>query len=442
MSEVHASAHPRVAKRTILAYVTGNIGANAFLGLNSFILPLFLAPLGASLTLIGALTSARSAEGVIVAPLVGAWSDRAWTRVGRRKPFILVCLPLCALLVAFLPFIPAISSRHVEVAGIQINLALAIAALIIILFTVAFNAMYDPYQALMADLVPVERRSRVSGLFQMFGSIGLIGFLLLSSFAASFAVLALVAAVVLLLSFLPTLFAVRERRELAGSGSSSADGAPSRQTGKEARAELLRDRQLRLYYAAQCLVNFGRNAVTPFLTLFMIKAAHFTQPMALRLVFVSLLVTTIFVWPFGALGDRLGAKRLFLFGVLVQAGTSILTSVTREPLLLFVSFSIGGIGTAAQIANAYPLLTRLAPSRRVGLFTGVDAGLVSITASFAGIVMGGLIDTFGYNILFPTVAVLYIAAAVPLALLQVERSLGERERSGSLASGASAASTA
>jgi maltose/moltooligosaccharide transporter len=432
MSVALDPAPQKVAKRTILAYATGNIGANAVFALNSFILPLFLAPLGASLTLIGALTSARSAEGVIVAPLIGAWSDRTWTRIGRRRPFILVFLPLCAVLVATLPFVPAIGDLHVEVVGIQVNATLAIAAVLIILFTIAFNAMYDPYQALMPDLVPVERRGRVNGIFQLLGSIGLIGFLLLSSFQISFMVLALVAAAALILSYLPTLLAVRERRALAGSkgNGTDAESSPSAQERNEIRAALIRDPQLQRFYATQVFVSLGRNALTPFLTLFAIHAAHFSQPMALRLAFLSLLVTVVFVWPFGALGDRLGAKRLFFFGILLQAGTAVLTSVTREPLLLFVSFAVGGIGTAAQIGNGYPLLTRLAPTKRVGLFTGVDAALASITAPLAGVLMGSLLDAFGYDVLFPPVAALYFVALVPLALLRVGQSPGERERQG------------
>ena len=94
---------------------------------------------------------------------------------------------------------------------------------------------------------------------------------------------------------------------------------------KEIRAALLRDPQLQgALYATQVFVSLGRNALTPFLTLFAIHAAHFSQPMALP-AFLSLLVTVVFVWPFGALGDRLGAKRLFFFfGILLQAGTAVL----------------------------------------------------------------------------------------------------------------------
>ena len=89
-----------------------------------------------------------------------------------------------------------------------------------------------------------------------------------------------------------------------------------------------------------------------------------------------------------------------------------------------MSFAVGGIGTAAQIGNGYPLLTRLAPAQRVGLFTGVDAALASITAPVAGVLMGSLLDAFGYDVLFPTVAALYFVALVPLALLRVAQSLG------------------
>ena len=41
--------------------------------------------------------------GMIVQPLIGKWSDRTWTRMGRRKPYLIVGAVIAVLVMLFLP---------------------------------------------------------------------------------------------------------------------------------------------------------------------------------------------------------------------------------------------------------------------------------------------------------------------------------------------------
>src|SRR2546430_17326868 len=81
---------------TKLFYAAGSIGTGAFYSFNNFVLPPVLKSFGAPDLLIGLLSSTRSIEGAVIQPTVGALSDRVWTRFGRRRPFILVGVPLSA----------------------------------------------------------------------------------------------------------------------------------------------------------------------------------------------------------------------------------------------------------------------------------------------------------------------------------------------------------
>ena len=135
--------------------------------------------------LIGLLASTRSAEGAVLQPLVGVWSDRIWhPRFGRRRIFIVRFLPISVffvLITGFLPQWAAIgpfhaiqqATRHTYGAlcpdpGRRLHLHLHL----------TFNFMYDPYQALLADITPESQRGRVNGVFQAFGSFGQTGILL------------------------------------------------------------------------------------------------------------------------------------------------------------------------------------------------------------------------------------------------------------------------
>src|SRR5262249_36632000 len=113
----------RLSMAKMLLYSTGSVGTGAFYAFNNFVLPPILKSFGASDLLIGLLSSTRSIEGAVIQPTVGALSDRLWTPVGRRRPFLLVGIPLSA---AFF------------VAGAFVDNLVAL-ALVIVLFSIFFN---------------------------------------------------------------------------------------------------------------------------------------------------------------------------------------------------------------------------------------------------------------------------------------------------------------
>src|SRR5919199_1838859 len=81
----------------MLLYAAGSIGTGAFFGFNNFVLPPILQAFGAPDLVIGLLSSTRSLEGAVIQPAVGVLSDRTWTRLGRRRPFMLVGGPISAV---------------------------------------------------------------------------------------------------------------------------------------------------------------------------------------------------------------------------------------------------------------------------------------------------------------------------------------------------------
>src|SRR5438309_11853117 len=90
---------------TKLFYSAGSIGTGAFYSFNNFVLPPILKSFGAPDLLIGLLSSTRSIEGAVIQPTIGALSDRVWTRFGRRRPLILIGIPLSAVFFVAGPFV-------------------------------------------------------------------------------------------------------------------------------------------------------------------------------------------------------------------------------------------------------------------------------------------------------------------------------------------------
>jgi maltose/moltooligosaccharide transporter len=402
-------------------YSSGNVGAGMFFGFSSFVISLYLRSLGASAVVIGLLSSVRSFEGAIVQPIVGAQSDRTWTWLGRRRPYIVAFIPLCALLMAWTAFAPSASGLG---AGFGLAPDLVVLLLVaggIFIFSLAFNVAADPFRALFADITPPRERGRVNGVFQMAGAIGQ-GFLLLCSFVVfqvagsthrteAYFVIFVLTAGALVISFVPTVVGIREPRALAPQANHR------RNVARDYWDALRGERQVQLYFAAQFFLWFGVNAVTPFLAPYAVRVVGLDVGGASLLAFVLLGVTALFNWPFGLLADRLGFKRVFLLGIALMAGASAATIWVSQPVLLFGVLLAAGIGNAAQTTSAYPLLTRIVRPDRIGFYTGLNTAITSIAAPVSGAIAGIVIDGFGYAALLPFVAVLFAMALVPLVLL-------------------------
>src|SRR5919199_142691 len=145
----------------MLLYSAGSVGTGAFYGFNNFVLPPVLQAFGAPDLLIGLLSSTRSLEGALIQPTVGVLSDRTWTRLGRRRPYILVGVPLSAVFF--------VAAAYAD--------SLVPLAVLIFLFSIFFNLAVDPYNALLPDIAPLDPRGRLSGLatgVQLASSVGFL----------------------------------------------------------------------------------------------------------------------------------------------------------------------------------------------------------------------------------------------------------------------------
>jgi maltose/moltooligosaccharide transporter len=446
----HPASVPETEPMTRLksiVYSSGNLGGGSWYALNNFILPLFLGPLGMPVPLIGLLASTRSAEGAVLQPIVGVWSDRTWNaRFGRRRIFIVRFLPICVFFVIITGFLPGwahLGPLHAIQQALDIPMVrfvLIILGISIFIFTFTFNLMYDPYQALLADITPESQRGRVNGVFQAFGSFGQTGILLVAAFLSAliggFPGLFVFCGVALIVLFIPTVLGIREPRTLAG------PSATHRYTIRDYWNGLISDPQILLYFANQFFLWFGINAITPYLTLYATHEAHFNDTQAFELVLILLLSTAVFVWPFGLLGDRIGLKPVFIIGVVCLAGASIAGIFTYAMVPLFIIVFVAGIGNAAQTAASFPLMTRIVQADQMGLYVGLESLVTSIAAPLSAFLAGLLIQAYTYSAMFPFVAVMFVLSLVPLAILRMEKAIAFRQRHAAMGGNSGAGSLA
>lgn len=120
----------------------------------------------------------------------------------------------------------------------------------------------------------------------------------------------------------------------------------------------------------------------------------------------------------GALGDRLGRRRIFLWGLAVFAATSVACALAQSAPVLIVARAFQGVGAALLVPNSLAILSASYPRADRGRAIGAWSAFAAVTSA-AGPVLGGwLVDTFGWASVFwinPPIAV----AAIVLALIAV-----------------------
>ncbi len=88
--------------------------------------------------------------GMIVQPIVGHYSDRTWTRLGRRKPYFLFGAIFTAIALVFMPNSSMLA---------HILPAMFIGAGMLMIMDASINVAMEPFRALVADLLPSDQRT-------------------------------------------------------------------------------------------------------------------------------------------------------------------------------------------------------------------------------------------------------------------------------------------
>jgi EmrB/QacA subfamily drug resistance transporter len=102
----------------------------------------------------------------------------------------------------------------------------------------------------------------------------------------------------------------------------------------------------------------------------------------------------------GRLGDRLGRKQMFLFGLAVFTLSSLACGLAGSPGLLIGARAVQGLGAAAMAPQTMAFITAMFPPAKRGAPMGMW-GAVAGVATIAGPLLGGvLVDNFGWQWIF------------------------------------------
>lgn len=362
-----------------------------------------------SRVLIGGIIAAEGLFAIAVPLVVGPWSDRTWTRFGRRRTFMLAALP--ALVAAL--------------AAVALPGSLLAVALVLGAFYVAYYVFEPPYRSLYADRLADEVQGRASGAQHILRGAALGGALILGGllFGAWKPLPFLLAAAILAAAGGAVVRFVREARE--DEPGESAYTAPFR---------IVREhKQIRRFLYANTAWEFTFAGMRTFVVLYVTQGLGepvYVSTAVLAAVALGYLVAAVFV---GRLGDRFGSARVILFASFVYGGGLCAAGIASSWHWAYLAaIALVSVAAGAVMTLAWPLLFTLMPDDEHE--QGATTGLATLTKGL-GIVLGPAVvgaaidaaggwlkETDGYQIMWPTVGV-PVLAVIPIVLM-----LSRRER--------------
>ncbi len=368
---------------------------------------------GADLSSLSYFWLAAPIAGLIVQPIVGMFSDKTWTRLGRRIPFILGGAIISALALILMPNCPKMLAFAPLLMG----------ALIFFFMDLSFNITMQPFRALVTDMLDDSQKTEgfvVQTLLINLGAvIGALLPLIMTWAGVSDAPVEghvsdhiaysyYAGGAILLLSVLVTSFKVKEYppKEFAlynGTSQTSETGQPKKSFGELVRGVpkvmlQLGVTQFFSWAALFLMWNYLKPAITGVVTdnagVVLSEGATATWVGVLNAVYpVPACIVALFMTQ---LANRYGNRSVYAaclaFGALGFLG---LTLIHNQYLMMLPMVFIG-IAWAGILAMPYAILSRAIDASCAGVYMGIFNFTIVIPQIFMGL-LGGVIVKYIFN---------------------------------------------
>lgn len=373
---------------------TGFLGVMlTFSAYNAFV-PIMYAEFLDSRALIGLLMSTDNLVGLLLIPVVGAWSDRMQHPLGRRLPFVVVAVPVAAITFLAIPYA-----------------AVALWSLIIveIAYTIAMHTYRGPVISLMPDHTPPELRSTGNGIINVMGGIGTLvtfgGLSLLYdidprlTFGIGAAVLLVTGGIVYVAAdrHPPYVDNLDDRRPAP---LADAIGGFRILLRRRNRGQFLLLAAMFAYY-----IGFaGLDAMFPIYGVNVLGLTPGRAAFILTAFAGAFLVAAFFA---GLLGTRFGMLPTMLVGLGAIPVLFVIAAQVRNVTVLMAVFVVGGLAWALVNVQAMPLIADLGGRNRIGFYIGMYYLFTMVGQLLGSPVIGGVMDVFGDGAMFYGAAAAY-----------------------------------
>ncbi|MBX2894145.1 MAG: MFS transporter [Cyclobacteriaceae bacterium] len=353
--------------------------------------------------------------GMIIQPIIGYYSDRTWTSLGRRRPYFLAGSILAASALMMMPNSAVLASLLPP---------LYIGAGILMIMDASFNVAMEPFRALVADLLPTDQRTLGFSIQTCLIGLGaVVGSWLPYVFAEFFSIEKsttdgsvpysvtlsfYIGAVVFLIAILWTVVTTKEfppdQEYLKGEQKSGKKGISqiiSDFAGMPATMKQLGLVQFFSWFALFSMWVFTTSAVATHVyglpqedrsSAMFNDAANWVG-----IIFgVYNGVSAIYALLLPVIAAKLGRKTTHAISLTVGGIGLISIYFIHDPVLLLYSMIGVGMAWASILAMPYAILAGAIPPHKMGIYMGVFNFFITLPQIINGIVGGPIVKYF-YN---------------------------------------------
>ena len=389
-----------VSKTFLLGF--GFFGVSVIWSLYNAYVPIFLkSTFGLRSSVIGSIMTIDNVLAIALLPFLGALSDRTRTRLGRRRPYILVgsCLALI-----FFVLVPYFNTAQI----------LGLMMLAIILMNLSMALFRSPVVALMPDITPSKYRSQANGIINFMGGLGalLVFFGGKPLYDREVSLPFLVGGLVMFAASMLVVIFIRERlpEPAEPGGGKTSFRASIQELAANLKDVVAGEKSLFFILLGILFWFIGFNSIETFFTSYAkyhLGMEESTGALILGFFSVTFMVTSI---ASGFLGSRIGRNRTIRVGLVVLVVILLISLFIRQFLPLALVFVLGGFGWALVNVNSLPMVVDMTTLAKVGGYTGLYYFFSQAANIVAPPLAGVLIDAFGYASLMIFAAAMFLLA--------------------------------
>lgn len=391
----------------------------AFLAISSFwqmydnIIPLILQnTFHLSESVIGVIMAADNVLAVFLLPIIGTFSDKVDTPLGKRTPFIIGGTAAAVLLMLMMPV--------ADKMGNMILFVVALGA------TLLAMAMYrSPAVALMPDLTPKPLRSKANAVINLMGAIGGVYTLILISTLVgegktpSYLPVFIGVAGIMVVSVVLLVCTTNEKKIAKQVALEYPEQEEEVKTTPEGKLDPAVKKSLILILLSVLFWFAAYNAVTTAFSRYAVTVWGMENGGYANCLMTATVAAIISYIPIGYIASKIGRKKTILIGIALMGSCFLMAAFMPEyHPIINVGFCMIGFGWAAIGVNSLPMVVEMSKSGDIGKYTGLYYTF-SMSAQIATPILSGLLlDFVSYRTLFPYAVVFSALAFLTMSMVK------------------------
>jgi len=391
----------------------------AFLAISAFwqmydnIIPLILQnTFHLSESVIGVIMAADNVLAVFLLPIIGTFSDKVDTPLGKRTPFIIAGTAAAVILMLMMPM--------ADKKGNMILFIVALGA------TLLAMAMYrSPAVALMPDLTPKPLRSKANAIINLMGAIGGVYTLILISTLVedgkqpSYLPVFIGVAGIMVVSVIMLVCTINEKKIAKQVALEYPEQEEEVKTTLEGKLDPAVKKSLVLILMSVLFWFAAYNAVTTAFSRYAVTVWGMENGGYANCLMTATVAAIISYIPIGIIASKIGRKKTILIGIALMGSCFLMAAFMPEyHPMINVGFCMIGFGWAAIGVNSLPMVVEMSKSGDIGKYTGLYYTF-SMSAQIATPILSGLLlDFVSYRTLFPYAVVFSALAFVTMSMVK------------------------